>query len=59
MKTKILDSPLDPIVPNGKVEEQRSEQRKEQVTPPTTSIPKVPSKDNPNEHSPKESFRDK
>ena len=48
IQNKILDAPLDQIVPNRQVVEQGSEQGKEQITPPILSIPKGQSKENPN-----------
>ena len=53
IQNKILDATLYKIVPNGQVAEQGNEQRKEKITPPIISIPKVSSKDNPNKFPPK------
>ena len=59
IQKKILDAPLDIIVPNGQVKEQGSEQGKEQTAHLIPRITKVPAKDNPNERPPKESLREK
>ena len=52
IQNRIVNAPLDHIVPNGQVAEQESEQGKEQIKPSILIIPKGQAKDNPNECSP-------
>ena len=52
IQNRIVNAPLDHIVPNGQVAEQESEQGKEQIKPSILIIPKGQAKDNPNERPP-------